>query len=181
MNETAQKIIASAESMIRDGGYHGFSFRQIADELSIKSASVHYHFSTKEALGCAVAENYTDRFMNGLGDSDRKNAIEHYLSLFTSSLKSDGRACLCGVLAGEAGRIPGSLREALQKFSEKNVEWLEEAFAKRHPNWSQKDYRQSARVFFSGLEGAMVFAALNNRPEHLTEIGESLLELFEKK
>ncbi len=181
MNETAQRIITSAEAMIREGGYYGFSFRQIADELSIKSASVHYHFPTKEALGSAVAENYTERFVQQLGDFSDQGAIQHYLGLFTASLKNDGRACLCGILAGEAGKIPESLRIALQEFSQKNVTWLQGAFAQLHPQWTAEECRKAAMIFFSSLEGAMVFAALNNRPEHLTEIGESLLQFLSKK
>ncbi|MFT4546948.1 MAG: AcrR family transcriptional regulator [Verrucomicrobiales bacterium] len=41
MNATQDEILNSSEAMIGDGGYHAFSFRQIADELDINSASPH--------------------------------------------------------------------------------------------------------------------------------------------
>ena len=177
MSETASQILNAAESMIRDGGYYGFSFRQIADELSIKSASVHYHFPTKEALGAAVALRYTERFLEALGEPQRDEPLQHYVSVFKQALETDGRACLCGILAGEAGKLPDSLRSALQDFSDQNVAWLESAIRHQRPTWSEQRARQSAMVLFSGLEGAMVFAALRGKPEHLSQVGDGLLHL----
>ena len=52
--------------MIRQGGYHGFSFRNIADAVGIKSSSVHYHFETKEKLGIATTKRYADNFIQRL-------------------------------------------------------------------------------------------------------------------
>ena len=106
MNETAKKITDIAERMIRDGGYHSFSFRQIADELEVKSASIHYHFPTKEALGELVTKRYTENFLASLGrPEEHKDPIGFYISAFETALKVDGRTCLCGVLAAESGRL----------------------------------------------------------------------------
>ncbi|HJY50709.1 MAG TPA: TetR/AcrR family transcriptional regulator [Stellaceae bacterium] len=44
-------------------GYGGFSFRDLAAEISIKSASVHHHFPTKATMTAAVARRYGDRFL----------------------------------------------------------------------------------------------------------------------
>jgi TetR/AcrR family transcriptional repressor of nem operon len=178
MNQTASQILDVAEAMIREGGYYGFSFRLIADQLDIKSSSVHYHFPTKEALGAAVAKRYTDKFVEALGEPTRDQPIQHYVELFKSALGEDGRACLCAILAGECGKLPESLRSELQRFSEKNMAWLEGAFAAQYPQRPKDHCRQSAMVLFSGLEGAMVFAALHGRPAHLTRVGEALLELI---
>jgi len=176
MSNTSTQILDAAESMIRDGGYYGFSFRQVADQLSIKSASVHYHYPTKEALAEAVAERYTERFLEALGDPGRNDAIRHYASLFKGALEC-GRACLCGILAGEMGKIPDSLRDTLRNFSDKNVAWLETAFRESHADWPKKRCREAAVALFSGLEGSITFAALHEKPEYLDEVTESLLNL----
>ncbi len=178
MNETAAQILDAAESMIRDGGYYAFSFRQIADALAIKSASVHYHFPTKEALGGAVAERYTDKFMEALGDPTRSDSIAHYVGVFRRALEADGRACLCGILAGESGRLPESLRMALQRFSERNLAWLEAAFRAEHHDWSEQRCRESAMILFSALEGAMAFAALHGNSDHLAVVSDRLQALM---
>src|ERR1700722_14446086 len=63
MNMTAQRLMDLAEDHIRDSGYGGFSFRDLAAEISIKSASVHHHFPTKATMTAAVARRYGDRFL----------------------------------------------------------------------------------------------------------------------
>ena len=53
MNETAERLMDLAEARIREAGYRGFSFRDLAAEIGIKSASVHHHFPTKAGMaGC---------------------------------------------------------------------------------------------------------------------------------
>jgi TetR/AcrR family transcriptional repressor of nem operon len=42
----------------------------LANEVGIKSASVHYHFPTKEDLGAELAKRYTENFLSALGDPD---------------------------------------------------------------------------------------------------------------
>ena len=44
MTDTRLDILDTAEQRMRDVGYHSVSFRDLADDLGIKSASVHYHF-----------------------------------------------------------------------------------------------------------------------------------------
>jgi TetR/AcrR family transcriptional repressor of nem operon len=51
-----------AESHIRNAGYGGFSFPDLAAEIGIKSASVHHHFPTKATMAAAVARRSADRF-----------------------------------------------------------------------------------------------------------------------
>ena len=59
---TAERLMDLAEDHIRNAGYGGFSFRDLAAEIGIKSASVHHHFPTKATMAAAVARRYGDRF-----------------------------------------------------------------------------------------------------------------------
>ena len=63
MSGTAKRLMDLAEAHIRDGGYTGFSFRNLAAEVGIKSANVHHHFPTKAKMAAAVARRYGDRFL----------------------------------------------------------------------------------------------------------------------
>jgi AcrR family transcriptional regulator len=58
VNETAEKLMDLAESHIRRAGYGGFSFRDLAAEIGIKSASVHHYFPTKATMA-AVSRGVT--------------------------------------------------------------------------------------------------------------------------
>ena len=63
-----QEILKQAELKVREGGYNNFSFRELANDVGIKSASVHYYFPTKADLGAELAAQYTLGFLDLLGD-----------------------------------------------------------------------------------------------------------------
>ncbi len=67
MSETAERLMDLAETRIREAGYRGFSFRDLAAEIGIKSASVHHHFPTKAGMAAAVARRYGERFFELVG------------------------------------------------------------------------------------------------------------------
>jgi len=165
---------------MREGGYHSFSFRQIADELGIKSASIHYHFPSKESLGTAVLERYCAGFFMALGDpSQSKDPISHYIKAFQTSLKSHGRPCLCCILAAESGRLPEAMKVILKSFTTKNIEWLGNAIQQHKADWPAKQVKETALVTFSALEGAMTFAAMSGNKSHLVNVGKGLEQLVE--
>jgi TetR/AcrR family transcriptional regulator, transcriptional repressor for nem operon len=62
MSETAERLMDLAEARMREAGYRGFSFRALAAEIGIKSASVYHHFPTKAQMAAAVARRYGERF-----------------------------------------------------------------------------------------------------------------------
>ena len=59
MNDIATAILDAAERRMRIGGFGGFSHREIAAEVGVKSSSVHYHFPTKDKLAAAAVRRYT--------------------------------------------------------------------------------------------------------------------------
>ncbi len=178
MNERASQIIDVAIKMIREGGYHSFSFRQIATELGIKSASIHYHFPSKEDLGVALTKHYTESFLEHLNQpSDRPRPVDFYIQTFQDSLEQHDSACVCGILAAEAGRLPQSILDAIADFSRRNIEWLEEALRLQCTDWSEQKIKESALSMFSALEGGITFAALSQQPSHLQQVGDWLKKL----
>ena len=64
--DTKQKILAAARLTVQDRGYAGLSFRELAKEVGIKSASIHHYFPTKGELGAALANRYTADFADYL-------------------------------------------------------------------------------------------------------------------
>src|SRR6185369_16920377 len=54
LSTTAAQILDAAETLIQTRSYSAFSYQDIADELGIRKASIHYHFATKADLGVAV-------------------------------------------------------------------------------------------------------------------------------
>jgi len=53
-----EAILEAAKRTAQAHGYSGLNFRELADEVGIKAASIHYHFPSKADLGAAVAKRY---------------------------------------------------------------------------------------------------------------------------
>src|SRR5690348_13026901 len=60
MSDVKTAIMDAAERRMQRGGFGGFSFREIAADVGIKSSSVHYHFPTKEGLAAAVIRRWAE-------------------------------------------------------------------------------------------------------------------------
>ena len=149
---TKDRLLAAAEARLRRTGYNGFSFRDLAEDIGIKSASVHHHFPTKEALAVKLAESYTERFMKALADAPTGRArIGAYRDLFRASLEDDGKMCLCGMLGAEISALPDTVVAKTRDFFE--------AIAKDlaiHLEGDDPDPRGAALNIFARLEGALI-------------------------
>jgi TetR/AcrR family transcriptional repressor of nem operon len=152
-----QALLKAAEDKVRSGGYSNFSFRELAKEVGIKSASVHYHFPTKADLGAALARQYTDNFMDLLGDPVEihkadKSPIQVYTTQFRRALLEDKKMCLCGLLGAETDCLPEKVQQETKRFFRLNLQWLQVA----HKLNSPIDVEQKAASTLSLLEGAMM-------------------------
>jgi TetR/AcrR family transcriptional repressor of nem operon len=156
---TATRIMDVAERMARTGGYSGFSFREIASEISIKPASVHYHFPTKADLGAALAERYTARFLEALGqptDASPSELRRRYVDAFRASLRADRLMCLCGMFGSEFRALPDPVARQTTIFFERNIAWLTRALAPEAG--SEEAAGRQALAMLATLEGAMILA-----------------------
>ncbi|WP_376087446.1 TetR/AcrR family transcriptional regulator [Roseomonas sp. CCTCC AB2023176] len=120
----ADEILDAAERRIREAGYNGFSFRDLAADVGIRSASVHHHFPTKAALAAAVARRYADRFLAALEPEPPDRIVAAWRAAFRHALREDGRMCLCGVLGAEAGALPPEVAAEARRFFQRGAECL---------------------------------------------------------
>ena len=176
MSDTRSRILDTAEEMVRAGGYNGFSFREIASLIGIKSASVHHHFPTKEALTLEVARRYNEKFFAALGapkpdGHDPEAQLKLYSQVFKKAFQSSKRACLCGVLTSEAEQLPNSVRVVVIEFVQANIAWLEQALEKP-PN--DANARKRAELVYSALEGAMGVASLQQDHRWIDRVSEAV-------
>ncbi|MDC0737595.1 TetR/AcrR family transcriptional regulator [Cognatishimia sp. SS12] len=158
-SDTAEKILDIAERAARQGGYNAFSFRDIAAEIGIKSASVHYHFPTKEALGEALAARYTDRFLAALGsptDAAPDVMIRRYIEAFSNALKNDGLMCLCGMFGAEIEGLPRPVAKTTRDFFARNFVWLRAVYASQ--GQTSERSKAAAAQLIAILEGAVILA-----------------------
>src|SRR5450759_226754 len=99
-SETASRILDTAERMVAMRGYNGFSYADVAKELGITRAALHYHFASKTDLGEALISRYSRRFMQALAgvesrSTDVRTRLTQFTGLYLDTLR-EGRMCLCG-------------------------------------------------------------------------------------
>src|SRR5271170_7068139 len=68
--EAARAILDVAEQLAQTRGYNGFSYADIAAELGVTKASLHYHFPSKAELGRALIVRYHGLFGAALDSID---------------------------------------------------------------------------------------------------------------
>jgi TetR/AcrR family transcriptional repressor of nem operon len=152
--KTAERLMDLAEAHIRNAGYGGFSFRDLAAEIGIKSASVHHHFPTKSTMAAAVARRYADRFFAAVTRQPNEtadDAIGVYRSTFKAALDRDGLMCLFGVLGAEAGGLSPEIASEILSFFHRCIEDLSQRIG--GPNGRARAFQVIAT-----LEGGMMLA-----------------------
>ena len=118
MSDVKTAIMDAAERRIQSAGFNGFSFRDLAADVGIKSSSVHYHFPTKEALTAAVIRRWSDYTSEGI---DRillkeRDAARAWTKAFRSTAYSNAHMCPCTVLAAAAQDLPEQVATEVQAF-----------------------------------------------------------------
>jgi TetR/AcrR family transcriptional repressor of nem operon len=180
--ETAGRILDSAERLVQARGFNGFSYADVAAELGVTKASLHYHFPGKDELGQALITRYAERFATALDSieaetSDARARLEAYVALYADVLRGE-RMCLCGMLAAEYATLSDPLRERLIGFFDDNEVWLERVLEQGRADGSLTfagPAREAARLIVSALEGAMLVARPYGELERFTAAANGLL------
>ena len=164
-SRTAERILDISERLVQVRGFNNFSYADIATELGVTKASLHYHFPGKAELGQALIARYAERFSEALEriDADLPDAhakLEAYANLY-AEVRRGKRMCMCGILAAEYQTLPVPMRDAVIGFFDENQRWLADLLSrgKRERTLKFKGSPEDvAQGILSTLEGAMLVA-----------------------
>jgi TetR/AcrR family transcriptional regulator, transcriptional repressor for nem operon len=118
MSDVKTEIMDAAERRMQQGGFGGFSFREIAADVGIKSSSVHYHFPTKEDLAAAVIRRWAE-YTSELVDKELEkdsNPIRVWTKAFRGTAFSKARMCPCTVLGAASQDLPEQVAKEVKGF-----------------------------------------------------------------
>lgn len=163
--DTATRILDVAERLAQSRGFNGFSYADIASEVGITTASLHYHFAGKAELGEALIRRYASRFADALDAIDARGAdarakLDAYAAIYGDMLRARGM-CLCGMLAAEYDTLPDPMREQIVGFFDANETWLAATLEQGQDEGTLDvagPARATAQTIVSSLEGAMLVA-----------------------
>jgi TetR/AcrR family transcriptional repressor of nem operon len=157
-----ESILAAARRTAQAHGYGGLNFRDLADEVRIKAASIYHHFPSKADLGAAVAKRYWEDTAAELESmlaetSDPFRCLQQYPDIFRKSLEADNRMCLCSFMAAEYDDLPEAVKKEVQTFADVNVAWLSKVLSAAAVVNSGES-KQRARAIFAAVAGAQLMA-----------------------
>jgi TetR/AcrR family transcriptional repressor of nem operon len=160
--DTRDRIMTAARLTVQDRGYSGLSFRELAKDVGIKSASIYHYFPTKGELGSALAARYTFDFLEYLDGLladgfDRKTCIQKYTDVFGQTVRNDNRMCLGGMMAAEFKELPEEVRIEVVKFGQANVDWLVKVLSLGQPGGGDAVNR-CALAIYAAVQGAQLIA-----------------------
>lgn len=176
------EILDAAEHMVRETGFHAVSFRDLASATKIKSASVHYHFPTKDDLGEALTQRYAERFIGALPRPEAFDGlpsgrvVETMRLTFKEAYQRDGQMCLCGILGTEAPGLPDRTRTNTKAFFTLLTDWIKTAFSVTSDGRSASGEARTtmALTLIARLEGAMLLARGADDPSLFDRVTQKL-------
>lgn len=176
MSETKAKILDLAACFTQERGYGGFSYLDLAAEIGIKSASIHYYFKNKDDLAVALVEHTHESHMQSFQQmdatikrpQDRLAAVIAYFQNYVA----ENKFCLCGMIAAELHSVSDRVRKGLNTYFADFQIWV----AKQFEEMGKKNATLQAMRFLSTLEGALLLARLQGNP---TIVGDMLSEHLE--
>ncbi|WEK48242.1 MAG: TetR/AcrR family transcriptional regulator [Candidatus Andeanibacterium colombiense] len=151
--DTRQRILDLARLTVQAHGYGRLSFRELAKEIGIKSASIHYHFPAKAELGAAVMGDYcaaarADLELLAAASADPAERLRAYVAIFRKALENGNRLCLAGFLAAERHDLPEKVQREVEAFIALNVAWLAQTLGSE----------QRAGAVYAAIAGAQLTA-----------------------
>jgi TetR/AcrR family transcriptional repressor of nem operon len=160
-NNSREAILEAARRAAQSRGYAGLNFRELADEVGVKHASLYYHFETKGDLAAAVARRYWENTAAGLEamvaeSPSPDEALRRYPDIFRKSLQDANRMCLASFMSAEYDDLPEAVKTEVQRFADVNVAWLTKTLVAT--GLAQDVSEQRAQAIYAAVAGAQLVA-----------------------
>jgi TetR/AcrR family transcriptional repressor of nem operon len=177
INTTRGQLVHHAQRLIRERGYNGFSYRDLARLIDVKTSSIHYHFPQKEDLLLAAIQQYRQQWREQVGmigeDLPPVTRLRRYLALHHNTIDQGKLVCLAGALASDLASLPDALRLSLQDYYRANENWLTHVLddAVRDASITlAAPPDATARALFAALQGTLLAARLFQTTARLDDI-----------
>ena len=183
LNDTAHKLLDVAERYTQTRGFNAFSYKDLQNEVGVKTSSIHYYFPTKQDLAVSMTDRYVERFVqrlaafaeeNGSGSGRLQLLGENYIAIL-----GEGKFCLCGMLASDLLALPEVVNLRLAEFFSLVEAWIAEAI---ELGKTQQEFRPSinsgiaAAHYLATLEGGMLIARTRQQTDYLEVVLSDALE-----
>ena len=167
--DTREQLLDTAQRLVQLGAYDGFNFRDLAEQVGIRKASIYHHFPSKEALAVAMLERAREgivRWSQSKAGLAPVKQIEAYcFDLYLGWLGAGTRLCPAGAFSSSWSTLPDNLQRAVKAVFREQRQFLEAALEAGITDGSIDDTRGSASELaewlMAAVQGALVSARVN--------------------
>ncbi len=131
-HDTKTALLDVAERAARRRGFDGFSYADLADEVGIRKASIHYHFPTKSDLSLALILRYTKSFFADLDEVNKSRTtgagrLDALIDIYRDALSGGETVCLCVSFSAHADPLPEAVMSDIRTFRQGVIRWIADA------------------------------------------------------
>ena len=183
--DTKTKILDLAEAFLQDKGFNAFSYHDIAAQLGIKNAAVHYHYPTKEKLGIDIIQRARTRFAALQQRAVQRNddpwhQLDLFLGIYRNNLLRQQKVCLLGSLGTDYFTLPNPTQTEIRLLVNEMLDWLtavlEAGRTSGHFTF-RGEAAHKAMAFTTSLAGALPMARITDNAHYFAIEKQLLLEL----
>jgi TetR/AcrR family transcriptional repressor of nem operon len=164
--DTRISLLNSAEAYVRRRGFDGVSYADLAQDVGIRKASIHYHFPTKGDLSLALIDRYHTVFLNRLTalaalEIRASGRLLGFVDIYRNATEGGRSLCLCVALSVTQHALPVATRTALARYHQDVAAWLETVFRLAQSDGSVRNVQDpwaEATAALAQVEGAQILA-----------------------
>ncbi len=188
LSSTANRIIDAALEMTQMRGYHAFSYRDIAKQIGIRTASIHYYFPAKADLAEALVIRTRTAFEQTLQHIDAEclhpaEKLQGFLDIFRRTFAGGDRLCPFCMLVTCQDTLEEKVREQLRMFFRRTEAWLAGVLDQGNASGELAvagDTLTAAKAIVAVLEGAMLAARIGGDPAGYQTVTNYVIDQFIK-
>jgi len=167
-----EQLIEHALVLIRRRGINGFSYRDLAELVGVKTSSIHYYFPSKDDLVLEAVREYSARSKERIGAIDTSLPPAEQARRYLAPLRKEDadQACLVGMLSADVLALPDAVRAVMQEFVRMHERWLAQLLQRAEPLRGAPyplPPAQLSQVIFGALQNGLISARLFGTPERL--------------
>jgi len=175
------QLLEHASVLIRQRGYNGFSYRDLAELVGVKTSSIHYYFPAKDDLVLEVVKLYRDRSQARLSAIDASLPLLEQARQYVGPLGNDigrNQICLAGMLSAEVLALPDAIRTHLQAHFQMNETWIANLLRRSEAERGQPypvPPQALAKVLYGAIQNGIITARMSRTNDRLEAAADMLL------
>ncbi|BHH85587.1 TetR/AcrR family transcriptional regulator [Desulforhopalus sp. 52FAK] len=177
LNPTAHKILDAAQKHVQTAGFNAFSYKDLQQEVGVKTSTMHYYFPTKQDMATALLTRHNDQLMQKLENakSSHSSGLEkiRFLGEVFVDLASEGKFCIYGMLTSDLLSMSDKGKSALDDFYRFTEGWIVDAINQGKAEGEIEpslNPEEAAAYYLATLEGGVLIARAKDDKNYMSSI-----------